>query len=125
MRYSIARSGLLYAARRARITCSRSKPIAIISLTAFCRAEPVTNEGSLETVPEAGAGVSAGAAVSAAGAAGAGVVSVAGAGAGVDGAAGFSAAAAAGALDAATGAELAEVEAVAAGVAFGFRHIPR
>lgn len=125
IRYSIARSGLLYAARRARITCSRSKPIAIISLTAFCKAEPVTNEGSLETVPDVGAGVSGGAGVSAAGAAWAGVVSVAGAAAGVDGAAGFSEAGAAGALDAAAGAELAEVEAVVAGVAFGCRHIPR
>lgn len=126
IRYSIALSGLLYAARSARMTWSRSKPIDIISLTAFWRAEPVTKEGSPGATvdPAAAAGVvsvgtaalesvDAGAAGTAAGADVDVSDSVAVAGAGVV-AAGVAAAGAAGVL-----APAAVFEVLAAGVAFG------
>lgn len=103
------------------MTCSRSKPIAIISLTAFCRAEPVTNDGSLETAPVGAAGAAADDSVEGlagvAGAAAGAAASVAGAG--VEGAAGLSAGAAAGADGAAV--EVDELdEAAAAGAALGY-----
>lgn len=107
------------------MTCSLSKPIAIISLTALCRADPVTNEGSLETVPAAGAAASADAGASvAAGAAAGGAASDPEAAAGVDGTAvsvagGAGSAAALGA--AATGALDDDDAAAVAGVAFGCR----
>lgn len=97
--------------------------MAIISLTAFCRADPVTNEGSLDTVPAAAGVAVAGAGVSVvvvAAAVEAGAASEAVAGAGVDGAAGLSAgAAAAGADGAAAVLDDVEAAAVAAGAAFG------
>lgn len=90
MRYSIARSGLLYAARSARMTCSRSNPIAIISLTALCKADPVTKAGSLDTAVTGVAEASVEAVLSDEATAAAGAASVAGAAAGTEGAAGVS-----------------------------------
>lgn len=79
------------------MTCSRSKPIAIISLTALCKADPVTKAGSLETVPAGAVDASpaAGASVVAGSVVEAGAASEAGTAAGVEGAAEVSEAAAA------------------------------
>ena len=126
MRYSTARSGLLYAARRARMTCSLSKPMEIISLTALSSAEPVTKPVAPPAVSAAAGAAGVAAAAAAVGVASAMVVSAAGwaAGAPVDGAAGVAvdagAASAAGAAAAAgAGADVvADVE--AAGVALGW-----
>mmetsp|Transcript_8204 Transcript_8204/g.16903 ORF Transcript_8204/g.16903 Transcript_8204/m.16903 type:complete len:251 (-) Transcript_8204:342-1094(-) len=126
MRYSTARSGLLKAARIARTTCSRSKPISMIPVIVTSSSAPATSADSPKNawsdagVPGCAIGMGVGAAVAGTGArAGAGGTMGVSAGgtAGVGATAGVApTGGAAGAGVAATGAGVAGV----AGGAFGF-----
>ena len=91
-RYSTARSGLLYAARSATTTCSRSNPMSINSLTVCSSAGPTTRALSPPRAPPVTEAVGSGAAVRAGGAiegveTGVGTVTAVGATGLVDGAA--------------------------------------
>lgn len=90
IKYSTARSGLLKLARRARMTCSRGKPISTMFSIDVCSTAPLKKEvpagtsweGGGDAIADAGAGAGAGAGADA----GAGAGTGAGAGAGAGGA---------------------------------------